>query len=44
MDALVESASGGATVLVCGTDTASACKVWGTEDKLTHVSTGDLVR
>ena len=40
MDSLVETSSKGSTVIVCGVDTCQACRIWGTEEKLTHVSTG----
>ena len=40
MDSLVDRAASGATVVVCGTHTCQACKIWGTEEKFTHVSTG----
>ncbi|KAE9555048.1 hypothetical protein FO519_001709 [Halicephalobus sp. NKZ332] len=40
MDAVVEVTSNGATTIIGGGDTATACAKWGTEDKVSHVSTG----
>ena len=40
MDAVVEATKGGATTIIGGGDTATACANWGTEDKVSHVSTG----
>ena len=40
MDAAVEAKAAGATVVIGGGDTATACKVWGTVDKVSHCSTG----
>jgi phosphoglycerate kinase len=40
MDAVVEATSKGATVIIGGGDTATCCAKWGTEDKVSHVSTG----
>lgn len=40
MDACVESTAAGACVIIGGGDTATCAAVWGTEDKVSHVSTG----
>ena len=40
MDAVVEATKNGATTIIGGGDTATACANWGTEDKVSHVSTG----
>merc|ERR1719261_1466855 len=40
MDAIVEATAAGTTTVIGGGDTATACKKYGTEDKVTHVSTG----
>lgn len=40
MDAVVESTSKGAISIVGGGETASLCAKWGTENKISHVSTG----
>ena len=40
LDATVEAAQGGATVIVGGGDTATVVAKYGAEDKLSHVSTG----
>ncbi|KXJ26463.1 Phosphoglycerate kinase [Exaiptasia diaphana] len=40
MDAVVEATSKGATSIIGGGDTATCCAKWGTEDKVSHVSTG----
>lgn len=40
MDAVVEATKSGATTIIGGGDTATCCAKWGTEDKVSHVSTG----
>merc|ERR1712010_181152 len=40
MDAVVESTKAGCVTVIGGGDTATACKVYNTEDKVTHCSTG----
>merc|ERR1719413_222738 len=40
MDKIVEVTAGGAITVIGGGDTATACKNYGTEDKVTHCSTG----
>merc|ERR1719331_2565671 len=40
MDAIVEVTKSGTTTVIGGGDTATACKVFKTEDKVSHVSTG----
>merc|ERR1711937_634450 len=40
MDVIVEVTTAGTTTVIGGGDTATACKKYGTEDKVTHVSTG----
>ena len=40
MDAVVEATKNGAVTIIGGGDTATACANWGTEDKVSHVSTG----
>jgi phosphoglycerate kinase len=40
MDAIVEVTKSGTTTVIGGGDTATACKKYNTEDKVTHVSTG----
>lgn len=40
MDAVVEATAKGATVIIGGGDTATCAAKWGTEDKVSHVSTG----
>lgn len=40
MDAVVEATKNGATTIIGGGDTATACAKFGTEDKVSHVSTG----
>lgn len=40
MDAVVEATQRGATTIIGGGDTATCCAKWGTEDKVSHVSTG----
>ncbi|MFH4980585.1 hypothetical protein AB6A40_007294 [Gnathostoma spinigerum] len=40
MDAVVKATVGGAVTIIGGGDTATCCKKWGTEDKVSHVSTG----
>ena len=40
MDEIVAVTQNGATTVIGGGDTATACKVYKTEDKVTHVSTG----
>uniref|UniRef100_A0A914UWS1 Phosphoglycerate kinase n=1 Tax=Plectus sambesii TaxID=2011161 RepID=A0A914UWS1_9BILA len=40
MDAVVEATKKGAITIIGGGDTATACKKWDTEDKVSHVSTG----
>ena len=39
MDAVV-ARTGEATTIIGGGDTATCCAKWGTEDKVSHVSTG----
>ena len=39
MDAVV-ARTGEATTIIGGGDTATVCAKWGTEDKVSHVSTG----
>ncbi|XP_063235339.1 phosphoglycerate kinase [Bacillus rossius redtenbacheri] len=40
MDAVVEATCRGTTTIIGGGDTATCCAKWGTEDKVSHVSTG----
>merc|ERR1712187_40372 len=40
MDTVVEATAAGVTTVIGGGDTATACKKYGTEDKVTHCSTG----
>ncbi len=40
MDAVVEATARGCTVIIGGGDTATCAAKWGTEDKVSHVSTG----
>ena len=40
MDAIVAATSRGALTIIGGGDTATCCQKWGTEDKVSHVSTG----
>merc|ERR1711988_795475 len=40
MDTMVEVTAAGTITIIGGGDTATACKNYGTEDKVTHCSTG----
>jgi len=40
MDKIVEVTAAGATTVIGGGDTATACKKYDTEDKVSHCSTG----
>jgi len=40
MDAVVEATQAGVITVIGGGDTATCCKKWDTEDKVTHCSTG----
>lgn len=40
MDAVVEATSAGSVTIIGGGDTATCCSKFGTEDKVSHVSTG----
>lgn len=40
MDAVVEVTKKGAITIIGGGDTATCAAKWGTEDKISHVSTG----
>ena len=40
MDTIVEVTKGGTITVIGGGDTATCCKKYQTEDKVTHVSTG----
>lgn len=40
MDAVVSATEGGTVSIIGGGDTASCCVKWGTESKVSHVSTG----
>ncbi|CAL4223866.1 unnamed protein product, partial [Meganyctiphanes norvegica] len=40
MDQVVDATKSGCTTIIGGGDTATCCAKWGTEDKVSHVSTG----
>lgn len=40
MDMVVKATKAGCTTIIGGGDTATCCAKWGTEDKVSHVSTG----
>jgi len=40
MDAVVQATTKGTVTIIGGGDTATCCAKWGTEDKVSHVSTG----
>ena len=40
MDAMVSATEQGVVTVIGGGDTATCCKKYGTEDKVSHVSTG----
>jgi phosphoglycerate kinase len=40
MDNVVGATTKGTTTIIGGGDTATCCAKWGTEDKVSHVSTG----
>lgn len=40
MDAVVEATKKGSITIIGGGDTATCAAKWGTEDKISHVSTG----
>jgi phosphoglycerate kinase len=40
MDTIVAATAAGVVTVIGGGDTATACKKYNTEDKVTHVSTG----
>lgn len=40
MDTVVEATARGSTTIIGGGDTATCCAKFGTEDKVSHVSTG----
>merc|ERR1712139_239055 len=40
MDSVVEATASGTITVIGGGDTATACKKYGTEDKVSHCSTG----
>ena len=40
MDSVVEATNDGTTTIIGGGDTATCCKKFNTEDKVSHVSTG----
>jgi phosphoglycerate kinase len=40
MDAVVQATTKGSVTIIGGGDTATCCAQWGTEDKVSHVSTG----
>ena len=42
MDAVVEATERGACTIIGGGDTATCCKKYKTEDKVSHVSTGKI--
>jgi len=40
MDAVVKATGTGSVTIIGGGDTATCCKIWDTEDKVSHLSTG----